>query len=59
MKYLFFAILLIMLGCNSNDVDNNHLRSSDSETRKAIDSSAIINENSKLPTDSMGTTVNH
>jgi hypothetical protein len=60
MKTLLSGMLfVIILSCNNNDVDNKTLKSSDSNSRKSIDSSKIINQASKLPGDTSGTTVNH
>lgn len=58
----WFKILLITCiatSCSNDDVDNKNLRTKDSASRTSIDSSAIINDNSKLPADSNTTTVNH
>jgi hypothetical protein len=58
MKMIVAGLILFLLSCNNSDVDNSTLHSADSNSRKAVDSSAIINQHSKLPADSV-TTVSH
>jgi hypothetical protein len=59
MKWIFILFVCVATSCTNSTVDNSKLKSTDSSSRISIDSSAIMNENSKLPSDSMKTTVNH
>jgi hypothetical protein len=59
MKYILILILACTASCTSSDVDNTRQTTTDTNSRNSIDSSAIFNEDSKLPSDTMKTTLNH
>ena len=57
MKKLVYLLALLAWSCNNTELQN---RSTGTDTSmKSIDSSAIINENSRLPRDSTATGVQH
>jgi hypothetical protein len=59
MKFILILIGAFAASCTSSDVDNTRQTTTDTNSVKSIDSSAIINEDSKLPSDTMKTTVTH
>jgi hypothetical protein len=59
MKLILILTLAFAASCTSSDVDNTRQTTTDTNSRKSIDSSGIINKDSKLPPDTMKTTVNH
>ena len=59
MKYMLIVLLAFAASCTSSDVDNTRQTTTDTNSRKSIDSSAIINQDTRLPSDTMKTTVNH
>ncbi len=61
LSYLSFAlsVLFFLFGCSDNSVNNANQTSTDSIALKAIDSSVIMNDSTKLPDDSTTTGVTH
>lgn len=57
MYRILFVYLLLAAGCNDTELQNTDNRSDTS--MQSIDSSAIINEDSRLPRDSTATGVQH
>ena len=57
MKILVYLLFVLAGSCNNTDLQNR--QSGTDTTMKSIDSSAMINENSRLPRDSTATGVQH
>jgi uncharacterized lipoprotein len=58
-KLLAGVLLALSLAGCSDAADTQTQRSRDSSALESIDSSAIINNSTRLPTDSTSTTVTH
>lgn len=58
-KLLAVVLLALSLAGCSDAADVQTQRSHDSSALESIDSSAIINDSTRLPTDSTSTTVTH
>jgi hypothetical protein len=61
LAYIFFAlsVLFFLVSCSDSSVNNANQTSTDSIAIKAIDSSIIMNDSTKLPDDSTTTGVTH
>lgn len=59
MKLLSGIMLAIILASCSDTADTQTQRSTDNTALEGIDSSAIINDSTRLPRDSTTTTVTH
>lgn len=57
MYRIFFVIFLLLAACNDTELQNRDGPSD--TTMQSIDSSALINEDSRLPRDSTATGVPH
>ncbi len=58
--FLMIFITVCFFGCADNDTTNNQTQTNtDSVALKAIDSSAILNDSTLLPSNSKTTTVTH
>ena len=58
-KFFAGALFVLVLTSCSDTTDTASQRSTDSTALESIDSSAIINDSSRLPRDSTTTTVTH
>jgi len=59
LKLVSGALLVLGLASCSDTTDTQSQRSTDNTALESIDSSAIINDSTRLPRDSTATTVTH